>query len=71
MYRKKLRMRNMRLARSSTGMYNHWDDHEFVNDFSIPEYGRKQEGGRIDRHGRGRRSVRPVHDDPLSGLSRR
>ena len=30
-------------------------------------HGRLQEGGRIDRHGRGRRSVRPVHDDPLSG----
>jgi alkaline phosphatase D len=41
MYRKKLRVPNMRLARSSTGMYNHWDDHEFINDFSIPENGRQ------------------------------
>ena len=36
MYRRKLRMRNMRTVRSATGMYNHWDDHEFINDFSIP-----------------------------------
>ena len=26
--------------RSATGLYNHWDDHEFINDFSIPENGR-------------------------------
>jgi alkaline phosphatase D len=41
MYRKKLQMPNMRRARGATGMYNHWDDHEFRNDFSIPEFGRK------------------------------
>jgi alkaline phosphatase D len=41
MYRKKLRVPNMRMVRSSTGMYNHWDDHEFINDFSIPEDGRQ------------------------------
>jgi alkaline phosphatase D len=26
--------------RGSTGLYSHWDDHEFINDFSIPEDGR-------------------------------
>jgi alkaline phosphatase D len=41
MYRKKLAIKNMRTARAATGMYNHWDDHEFINDFSIPEFGRK------------------------------
>jgi phosphodiesterase/alkaline phosphatase D-like protein len=41
LYRKKLAVKNMRLARGATGMYDHWDDHEFRNDFSIPEFGRK------------------------------
>jgi alkaline phosphatase D len=41
MYRKKLAVKNMRTIRASAGMYNHWDDHEFINDFSIPENGRK------------------------------
>ena len=39
MYRKKLAIHNMRRIRAATGMYNHWDDHEFINDFSIPEDG--------------------------------
>jgi alkaline phosphatase D len=41
MYRRKLSVPNMRRVRSATGMYNHWDDHEFINDFSIPEDGRR------------------------------
>jgi alkaline phosphatase D len=41
MYRKKLAVKNMRTIRESTGLYNHWDDHEFINDFSIPENGTK------------------------------
>jgi phosphodiesterase/alkaline phosphatase D-like protein len=40
MYRKKLDIPNMRLIRGATGIYNHWDDHEFINDFSVPENGR-------------------------------
>jgi phosphodiesterase/alkaline phosphatase D-like protein len=40
MYRKKLSIPNMRLVRGATGIYNHWDDHEFINDFSIAENGR-------------------------------
>jgi alkaline phosphatase D len=40
MYRQKLAVQNMRRVRSATGLYNHWDDHEFINDFSIPEHGR-------------------------------
>jgi alkaline phosphatase D len=40
MYQKKLELQNMRMIRSTTGLYNHWDDHEFINDFSIPENGR-------------------------------
>ena len=39
-YRDKLAVKNMQRIRSVTGLYNHWDDHEFINDFSIPEQGR-------------------------------
>ncbi len=39
-YRDKLAVLNMQRIRSATGLYNHWDDHEFINDFSIPENGR-------------------------------
>ena len=41
MYSKKMSMPNMQKIRASTGIYNHWDDHEFINDFSIPENGRQ------------------------------
>jgi phosphodiesterase/alkaline phosphatase D-like protein len=40
MYLKKLAIPNQQAIRSTTGLYNHWDDHEFINDFSIPENGR-------------------------------
>jgi phosphodiesterase/alkaline phosphatase D-like protein len=39
MYRKKLAVANQRAVREATGIYNHWDDHEFINDFSKPEDG--------------------------------
>ncbi|HEX8116574.1 MAG TPA: alkaline phosphatase D family protein, partial [Pyrinomonadaceae bacterium] len=60
-YRLNLRQRNLRLLRRSTGVYNHWDDHEFVNDFSVPEMG----------SGLYRRSVRAFRDyQPVSFTSR-
>jgi alkaline phosphatase D len=66
MYRRKLRVRNMRRVRAATGMYNHWDDHEFRNDFSIPEFGRK-----VYKHGvRAFRDFEPVHYTQQSGLYR-
>ena len=34
------RSRTCGAIRAATGIYNHWDDHEFINDFSIPENGR-------------------------------
>jgi alkaline phosphatase D len=40
MYRKKLGIPNMQRVRAAAGLYNHWDDHEFINDFSVPENGR-------------------------------
>jgi len=41
MYRKKLSVPNQLKVRESTGLYNHWDDHEFINDFSKAENGAK------------------------------
>jgi phosphodiesterase/alkaline phosphatase D-like protein len=32
-------MANLVKLRSGTGVYNHWDDHEFINDFSPQGYG--------------------------------
>jgi phosphodiesterase/alkaline phosphatase D-like protein len=66
MYSKKLKMRNMRLARSSTGMYNQWDDHEFINDFTIAEDGRK-----LYDHGvKAFREFMPVHYTKQTGIYR-
>jgi alkaline phosphatase D len=38
-YRYGLALPNLRRLRASAGLYSHWDDHEFVNDFSRPENG--------------------------------
>lgn len=66
MYRTKLGMRNMRMVRAATGMYSHWDDHEFINDFSIPEFGREL----YDRGVRAFRDYVPVHYSDQNGIYR-
>jgi alkaline phosphatase D len=38
-YKLGLALPALRKLRASTGLYSHWDDHEFVNDFSLPENG--------------------------------
>ncbi|HEU5280095.1 MAG TPA: alkaline phosphatase D family protein [Gaiellaceae bacterium] len=38
-YRLNLALPALRRIRSATGLYSHWDDHEFVNDFSREENG--------------------------------
>ncbi|MEA2449693.1 MAG: alkaline phosphatase [Thermoleophilaceae bacterium] len=38
-YKMNLGLSNLRRVRASTGMFNHWDDHEFINDFSLAENG--------------------------------
>ena len=38
-YRLALVQQPLRRLRLSAGLYSHWDDHEFVNDFSRPENG--------------------------------
>jgi alkaline phosphatase D len=66
MYRKKLRIGNMKRIRAATGLYNHWDDHEFINDFSIPENGQ----GLYDRGVRAFRDYMPVTYTDQSGIYR-
>jgi phosphodiesterase/alkaline phosphatase D-like protein len=65
-YRQKLAVPNMKRIRSATGLYNHWDDHEFINDFSIPENGR-------DLYNKGVKAFRdyePVTFSDQSGIYR-
>jgi alkaline phosphatase D len=38
-YKQNLALKNLQTVRSSTGMYNHWDDHEFINDFTMAQNG--------------------------------
>jgi alkaline phosphatase D len=38
-YKQNLALRNLQALRSGGGLYNHWDDHEFINDFSLAENG--------------------------------
>jgi phosphodiesterase/alkaline phosphatase D-like protein len=40
-YRLNLRYPNLRRLRAAAGLYSHWDDHEFLNDFSVAERGRR------------------------------
>lgn len=39
-YRQGLALPALRKLRAATGLYSHWDDHEFVNDFTRAEHGR-------------------------------
>jgi alkaline phosphatase D len=38
-YRQNLGFGHLRNLRRGTGLYSHWDDHEFINDFSVAEHG--------------------------------
>jgi alkaline phosphatase D len=38
-YRHGLALPALWALRASAGLYSHWDDHEFINDFSRPEHG--------------------------------
>ncbi len=38
-YKLALSLPALRTLRASTGLYSHWDDHEFVNDFTRAEHG--------------------------------
>jgi phosphodiesterase/alkaline phosphatase D-like protein len=49
-YRRNLALANLQNLRGSAGMYNHWDDHEFINDFGPSEtlVGSDTNGGRLN-----------------------
>jgi len=66
MYAKKMSIPNMQKIRSAAGLYNHWDDHEFVNDFSIPENGRPL----YNRSVRAFRNYEPVTFSSKNGIYR-
>jgi alkaline phosphatase D len=38
-YKQNLALPNLQRVRSQTSMFNHWDDHEFINDYTPPENG--------------------------------
>jgi phosphodiesterase/alkaline phosphatase D-like protein len=38
-YKQNLAVANLRKVRAAAAMYNHWDDHEFINDFTHDEDG--------------------------------
>jgi phosphodiesterase/alkaline phosphatase D-like protein len=38
-YRQNLALPALRTLRAAAGLYGHWDDHEFINDFSRAEHG--------------------------------
>jgi alkaline phosphatase D len=38
-YRLNLTYPNLRRLRSAAALYSHWDDHEFIDDFSVPSHG--------------------------------
>jgi alkaline phosphatase D len=66
MYAKKMSIPNMQKIRAATGLYNHWDDHEFINDFSIPENGRPL----YNRSVRAFRNYEPVTFSAKNGIYR-
>ena len=65
-YRQNLGFGHLRNLRRGTGLYSHWDDHEFINDFSRAEHGAAD----LPRR-RGRlQGLRTRHVHAASGLYR-
>jgi alkaline phosphatase D len=56
----------LRRLRASAGLYSHWDDHEFVNDFSRPEHGDALYRAGVEAF----RDYSPVAYSPSLGLYR-
>ncbi len=64
-YRETLSLPNLRDLRATTGLYSHWDDHEFINDFNKAEYGSIYDSGV-----RAFRDYQPVRYSRTNGLYR-
>ena len=56
----------LRALRGRAGLYSHWDDHEFVNDFSRPEHGDELYRAGVEAF----RDYSPVTYSPRLGLYR-
>ena len=65
-YRQNLALANLREVRAAAAMYNHWDDHEFVNDFTRDELG----GTIYDAGVQAFRDYMPVTFAPATGIYR-
>ena len=65
-YKLALGQRPLRALRGRAGLYSHWDDHEFVNDFSRPEHGEALYRAGVEAF----RDYSPVTYSPRLGLYR-
>ena len=65
-YKGNLGQKALYRLRKSAGFYSHWDDHEFINDFSIPEDGEALYEAGV----RAFRDYAPVRYTPKDGLYR-
>ena len=65
-YRQNLGYGHLRNLRRGTGLYSHWDDHEFVNDFTRAEHGAAVYRAGVSAF----RDYAPVTYTPASGLYR-
>jgi phosphodiesterase/alkaline phosphatase D-like protein len=65
-YKQNLALGNLQAVRAAAGMYNHWDDHEFINDFT-----RAQNGATIYNNGvKAFRNYMPVTFTQQRGIYR-
>ena len=65
-YKQNLALKNLQRVRGSSGVYNEWDDHEFVNDFTKAE-----DGNTVYRTGvKAFRTYMPVSYRSATGLYR-
>ena len=78
-YKLNLGNRQLRSLRGSAGFYSHWDDHEFINDFSPRENTFETSSGITDEHQRrgalpprraAFRDYAPVSYSPRAGIYR-
>jgi alkaline phosphatase D len=65
-YKQNLGFAHLRNLRRGTGLYSHWDDHEFINDFSRGEHG----AGIFNRGATAFRDYAPVTYAAATGLYR-
>jgi len=65
-YRRNLAYGHLRNLRRSARLYSHWDDHEFVNDFTLAEHGRPLYAAGVTAF----RDYAPVAYNPRDGLYR-